>query len=250
VYRPAFHEVLASAAVGGYQGDPVIEAVASARAGRDELAGVEPLVLVNVLQILSILGEFDVLERAYAGLSNVRSGAVHFEAGLSALMQNQSAVAHTRFRRALDSEEPQAMAWNSLALLYAAQGEIQQAVEAIEQGLQAMPGDRVTRGTAATLFLVAGKPERAVEIGLTPADALAFRRKDPADRLAETKERLNVLLVAFPHYAQMAADAVAVLERMPQVPGLGVAAAMEHLRQRAAALTPTVSKRKWWQFWR
>jgi len=172
---------------------PVSEAIARARAGEAaQLASVNPLILVDTIRTLAILGEEDVLDRAYGEWKALPDGAVHFEAGLAALMAKRLDEAAERFERAVSAERPQPMAWNSLALLRMSRHEVKRAREAIEAGVLAMPGDIVTLRSAALIRSLQGES-----------------RPLP-------KGEVGVLLERFPGHAQLAREAADLVSRWPE----------------------------------
>jgi hypothetical protein len=150
-------EVLASAAAGGSQGNPVIEAIARTRAGQAaELASVNPLILVDTIRTLAILGEHAIVDRAYTSWVDLPDGAVHFEAGLAALMARDLNEAAARLERAVTVARPQPFAWNSLALVRLARHDLDGAAAAIDKGLAAIPGDPIMSRSAAAIYALKG----------------------------------------------------------------------------------------------
>jgi len=217
-YQPTEAEVLAAVAMGGFEGSPSIQAVALTRAGHAaQLAGLPPLLLVDVIRFLAILGEHALVDRAYAAWAANPHGAVHFEAGLAALMVPNRVEAEARLERAVAVDHPQPMAWNSLAILRLARGHLDTAIEAIETGLIKMPGDRVTAHTAAMLFALRGDSERAGHL-----------------RVGD----LHLLLERFPGHAQIADAAALHLRRMPRVAGVDFEGPRAQLARRARELDP------------
>ena len=214
-HQPSAAEVLASAALKGFQGHPVTVAIAATRAGRaSDVASVDPLILVDVIRCLAILAEHHTVDQAYASWSDNADGAVHFEAGLASLMAKNRQEAEVRFLRAVRAAVPQPMAWNSLAILRQSRGELVQALEAAEAGLAAMPGDRLTERTASIL--------RALERDKTAPDLAA----------------LTEWLGRFEGHAALAREAATFLSRVPAGTGLDIAGARALLQRRADELDP------------
>lgn len=225
-YSPTDTDVLSAVALGADQGHPVIEAISAARAGRsDGFPEAHPLLLVDVLRALAILGEWSAVHTTYAVLGEHPSGAVHFEAGIAALMEGDRAAAVARFRLAVEATEPQPMAWNSLAAALAENGDLDGAWIAVQAGLEAMPGDRITAHTALAIAL-----RRGDEAG---ARALGYEGDVAEMQAAAPPPSAN-----FQAHADMAMEAAVAVMRLPSVLGDKQVWAARHLMERAVALAP------------
>ncbi len=227
-YEPTDTDILAAVALGADQGHPVIEAVAAARAGRvDDLAGLHPLMIVDVLRMLAILGEEAAVADAYRVLVDHPAGVVHFEAGIGALMAGDRDGAVERFRRAATGNEPQPMAWNSLAAALSEVGELDDAWIAVQAGLEAMPGDAITARTATAIAILRGDE--------ASARALGFEGDVEAERVAA---RFQAPAANFRGHAAMAVETAKKVMALPAVLGDAQIEAARHLMARAVALDP------------
>jgi hypothetical protein len=228
-YQPTDTDVLAALALGADQGHPLIEAVAAARAGTVEgLSGLPSLLLVDVLRMLAILGEWPAVVGAYEVLADHPAGAVHFEAGIAAQMEGDREAAMDRFRRACTGAAPQPMAWNSLAVALSEVGELDDAWIAVQAGLEAMPGDPITARTATAIAILRGDE--------ASARALGFEGDVAAE---QTAARFQAPAANFRGHAQMAIETAKKIMALPSVLGEAQLAAARHLMTRAVALDPS-----------
>jgi hypothetical protein len=227
-YTPTSEDVLAAVALGVEQGNPVIDTIVAARAGVvDGLDELHPLVLVDALRMLAILGEWPTITTLYQALEDHPAGVVHFEAGIAAQMQGDREGAKDRYRLAATGREPQPMAWNSLAAALCEEGELDDAWIAVQAGMEAMPDDAITVRTATTIAILRGDEASAKALGF-PGDVAAER----AEALSRGPSS------SFGGHAQIAMDAAVAIMRLPAMIGDIQVEAARLLMTRAVQLDP------------
>lgn len=227
-YTPTDIDVLAAVALGADQGHPVIDTITAARAGAlDDLPGAEPLLLVDTLRMLAILGEWPVVARLYDALADHPAGTIHFEAGIAAQMEGDRDTALYRYRLAATGPEPQPMAWNSIAATLCEDGELDEAWIAAQAGLENLPDDTITVRTATAIAILRGDEASARTLGFD--GDLAAEQADARARGPNA---------SFSGHAKMAMDAAVTVMRLPAVVGDMQVQAARHLMERAVALDP------------
>jgi hypothetical protein len=227
-YAPTDIDVLAAVALGADQGHPIIDAVTAARAGVvGDLASADPLLIVETLRMLAILGEWPVITALYAAVKDHPAGTVHFEAGIAAQMEGDREAALYRYRHAATGEEPQPMAWNSIAATLCEAGELDEAWIAAQAGLENLAEDAITIRTAVAIAILRGDEASAKALGFE--GDLAAEQADARARGPNT---------SFSGHAHLAMEAAVAVMRLPAMVGDKQVKAALHLMERAVVLDP------------
>ena len=182
---------------------------------------------IDVFTELAVTGEHALAdERMEAIIARSPDHRLYFELGISKLLQDDPASAEPAFRSA--TELGSDIAWNSLANALARLDRLDEAIEAVTEGMTRMPDDPLTFKTAFGLHRRAGHRDAAAAIAVDGPWTGAQRRELRAMLDAEPER----VVERFGGYAAIARDRAAACVEAGDLAG------GEQLLRRAVELDP------------